>query len=145
MRMSCYGQCFKSKFRILIKIFPYNFSLNCLESVNLQHYIHSVKIGCEAPSKFNQSGTMLGKIIPRCIDTYATVRQTAVDILRRILEISCIYETLTLAENEDWYRELGAMREDIGTDDVKQLYEIVEEISKIIAERLSNFQYVQFW
>lgn len=88
---------------------------------------------------------MLGKIIPRCIDTYATVRQTAVDILRRILEISCIYETLTLAENEDWYRELGAMQEDIGTDDVKQLYEIVEEISKIIAERLSNFQYVQFW
>lgn len=88
---------------------------------------------------------MLGKIIPRCIDTYATVRQTAVDILRRILEISCIYETLTLAENEDWYKELGAMREDIGTDDVKQLYEIVEDISKIIAERLSNFQYVQFW
>lgn len=88
---------------------------------------------------------MLGKIIPRCIDTYATVRQTAVDILRRILEISCIYETLTLAENENWYLELGAMREDIGTDDVKQLYEIVEEISKIIAERLSNFQYVQFW
>lgn len=88
---------------------------------------------------------MLGKIIPRCIDPYATVRQTAVDILCRILEISCIYETLTLAENEDWYRELGAMREDIGTDDVKRLYEIVEEISKIIAERLSNFQYVQFW
>lgn len=88
---------------------------------------------------------MLGKIIPRCIDTYASVRQTAVDILRRILEISCIYETLTLAENEAWYRELGAMREDIGTDDVKQLYEIVEEISKIITERLSHFQYVQFW
>lgn len=88
---------------------------------------------------------MLGKIVPRCIDTYATVRQTAVDILRRILEISCIYETLTIAENEDWFKDLGAMREDIGTDDVKQLYEIVEEISKIISDRLSNFQYVQFW
>lgn len=88
---------------------------------------------------------MLGKIVPRCIDTYATVRQTAVDILKRILEISCIYETLTIAENDEWYKELGAMREDIGTDDVKTLYEIVEEISKIIAERLSNFQYVQFW
>lgn len=88
---------------------------------------------------------MLGKIIPRCIDTYATVRQSAVDILKRILEISCIYETLTIAENDVWYKELGAMQEDIGTDDVKQLYEIVEEISKIIAERLSNFQYVQFW
>lgn len=88
---------------------------------------------------------MLGKIVPRCIDTYASVRQTAVDILKRILEISCIYETLTIAENDDWYKELGIMREVIGTDDVKQLYEIVEEISKIIADRLSNFQYVQFW
>lgn len=104
-----------------------------------------MKIGCEAPSKFNQSGAMLGKIVPRCIDTYPVVRQTAVDILKRTLEISCIYETLTLAENEPWYKELGVIREDIITDDAKQLYQIVEEISNIISERLSNFQYVQFW
>lgn len=104
-----------------------------------------MKIGCEAPSKFNQSGTMLGKIVPRCIDTYATVRQTAVDILKHILEISCIYETLTIAENDEWYKELGNIREDIVTDDAGQLYQLTEDISKIIAERLSNFQYVQFW
>lgn len=104
-----------------------------------------MKIGCEAPSKFNQSGAMLGKIVPRCIDTYATVRQTAVDILKRILEISCIYETLTIAENDKWYKELGVIREDIVTDDPVQLYHLTEDISKIIAERLSNFQYVQFW
>lgn len=110
-----------------------------------QHYIHSVKIGCEAPSKFNQCGAMLGKIVPRCTDSYAVVRQTAVDILKRTLEICCIYETLTLAENEPWYKELGTLREDIITDDPKQLFLIVEEISNIIAERLSNFQYVQFW
>lgn len=88
---------------------------------------------------------MLGKIVPRCIDTYPVVRQTAVDILKRTLEISCIYETLTLAENEPWYKELGVIREDIITDDAKQLYQIVEEISNIISDRLSNFQYVQFW
>lgn len=46
---------------------------------------------------------MIGKIVPRCIDTYAAVRQTAVDILKRVLEISCIYETLTIAENDEWY------------------------------------------
>lgn len=104
-----------------------------------------MKIGCESPSKFNQSGSMLAKIVPRCIDSYAVVRQTAVDILKRILEISCIYETLTIAENEEWYKELGQMKEEIGTDDAKQMYQITEEISQIIAERLSNFQYVQFW
>lgn len=88
---------------------------------------------------------MLGKIVPRCIDTYATVRQTAVDILKRILEISCIYETLTIAENDEWYKELGIIRDDIVTDDAVQLYQLTEAISKIIAERLSNFQYVHFW
>lgn len=88
---------------------------------------------------------MLGKIIPRCIDTYASVRQTAVDILKRILEISCIYETLTVAENDDWYKELGLIREDIVTDNAAQLYQLTEDISKIIAERLSKFQYVHFW
>lgn len=104
-----------------------------------------MKIGCEAPSKFNQSGAMLGKIVPRCFDTYATVRQTAVDILKRILEISCIYETLTIVENDEWYKELGVIREEITTDDSAQLCQLTEDISKIIAERLSNFQYVQFW
>lgn len=116
-----------------------------VDNFYLQNFIQSVKIGCEAPSKFNQSGAMLGKIVPRCIDTYATVRQTAVDILKRILEISCIYETLTIAENDEWYQELNAIREDIVTDDAVQLYHLTEDISKIIAERLSNFQYVQFW
>lgn len=65
--------------------------------------------------------------------------------MKRILEISCIYETLTIAENDDWYKELGVIREEIGTDDAVQLYHLTEDISKIIAERLSNFQYVQFW
>lgn len=108
--------------------------------------MQTVKIGCEAPAKFNQSGAMIGKIVPRCIDTYATVRQTAVDILKRILEISCLYETLTIADqNDDWFKELTEIRENIVTDDAKELYQITEDISKIIAARLSNFQYMQFW
>lgn len=104
-----------------------------------------MKIGCEAPSKFNQSGTMLGKIVPRCIDPSATVRQTSVDILKHILEISCIYETLTIADhNDEWFKDLSVIREEITTDDAKELYQITGEISKIIAARLSNFQYMQF-
>lgn len=88
---------------------------------------------------------MLGRIVPRCIDTYPVVRQTAVDILKRTLEIACIYETLSVPEDEPWYKELGVIRDDVTTDDPKQLYQIVEEISNILASRLSNFQYVQFW
>lgn len=89
---------------------------------------------------------MLGKIVPRCIDTSATVRQTSVDILKRILEISCIYETLTIADQTDeWFKDLSVIREDITTEDPKEIYQITGEISRIISARLSNFQYLQFW
>lgn len=112
--------------------------------VHSQHYIRSMKIGCEAPSKFNQSGTMIGKIVPRCIDTNASVRQTSVDILKHILEISCIYETLTIADhNDEWFKELSAIREEITQPN--QLNQLTDDISRVISARLSNFQYMQFW
>lgn len=87
---------------------------------------------------------MLGKIVPRCIDTNANVRQTSVDILKHILEISCIYETLTIADHSDeWFQELSTIREDIAQP--TQLNQLTDDISRIISTRLSNFQYMQFW
>lgn len=104
-----------------------------------------MKIGCEAPSKFNQTGAMLGRMVPRCIDTNARVRETSIDILKQILEISCIYETLTIADDEvDWVRDLDAVKKDIVTDDAKEIYRIAGEIARIISVRLSNFQHLQF-
>lgn len=104
-----------------------------------------MKIGCEAPSKFNQTGVMLARIVPRCIDSNATVRQTSIGILRQILQISCIYESLTIADNNvDWYRDLEKIREEIVTDDPQEIYRFTSEIARLIALRLSNFQYLQF-
>lgn len=112
----------------------------------LDVYIKTMKIGCEAPSKFNQTGQMLGKIVPRCIDSNGTVRQVSVDILQKTLEIACIYETLTIADSEtDWVKEIELVKEQIITDDPKQIYNLAGEIAKIIALRISNFQYLQFW
>lgn len=112
----------------------------------LEVYIKSMKIGCEAPSKFNQTGQMLGKIVPRCIDSNGTVRQVSVDILQKTLEIACIYETLTIADSTtDWIKEIEMVKEQIITDDPKQIYNLAGEIAKIIALRISNFQYLQFW
>ncbi|KFB39654.1 AGAP000273-PA-like protein [Anopheles sinensis] len=111
----------------------------------LEVYMKSMKIGCEAPSKFNQTGSMLGKIIPRCIDSNATVRQTAVEVLKKILEIACVYETLTVADSSvQWVAELDRIHEEIVTDDAKDIYRIASELAQIIAQRLSNYQYVQF-
>lgn len=113
---------------------------------SLDVFIKTMKIGCEAPSKFNQTGSMLAKIVPRCIDSNATVRQTSVDILRKILEISCVYDTLTIAdETKDWIIELNNIHDDIITDDPREIYKLAGEIAKIIGNRLSNFQYLQFW
>ncbi|XP_053688196.1 maestro heat-like repeat-containing protein family member 1 [Sabethes cyaneus] len=111
----------------------------------LDVYMRSMKIGCEAPSKFNQTGSLLGKIIPRCIDSNATVRQTAIEVLKKILEIACIYETLTIADNRiDWVKELDLIRDEIVTDDAKDIYRIAGQLANIIAQRLSSYQYVQF-
>ncbi|EDX02836.1 maestro heat-like repeat-containing protein family member 1 [Drosophila yakuba] len=113
----------------------------------LDVYIKSMKIGCEAPSKFNQTGQMLGKIVPRCIDSNGTVRQVSVEILQKTLEIACIYETLTIASIDstaDWLKEIEAIKEHIITDEPKQIYNLAGDIAKIIALRISSFQYLQF-
>ncbi|KAI8033359.1 maestro heat-like repeat-containing protein family member 1 [Drosophila gunungcola] len=113
----------------------------------LEVYIKAMKIGCEAPSKFNQTGQMLGKIVPRCIDSNGTVRQVSVEILQKTLEIACIYETLTIASIDstaDWLKEIEAIKEHIITDEPKQIYNLAGDIAKIIALRISSFQYLQF-
>lgn len=112
----------------------------------LDVFIRSMKLGGEAPSKFNQTGQMLGKIVPRCIDSNGTVRQVSVEILQKTLEISCIYETLTIADSEtDWMKEIELVKEQIITDDPKLIYNLAGSIAKIIAVHMSNFQYLQFW
>ncbi|XP_052871760.1 maestro heat-like repeat-containing protein family member 1 [Anopheles cruzii] len=108
-------------------------------------YMKSTKIGCEGPSKFNQTGSMLGKIIPRCIDSNATVRQTAVEVLTKILEIAYIYETVTVADDRvEWLVELKKIHDEIVTDDPKEIYRIAGELARIVAQRLSSYQYVKF-
>lgn len=111
----------------------------------LDSYIKSMKIGGEAPSKFHQTGSMLGKVVPRCIDSNAKVRETCVNILKKILELACIYETLTIPdESAQWMKDLMAIREKIMVDDCDEIVVIAKQIANIIAMRLSNQQYVTF-
>lgn len=112
----------------------------------LAMYLRTVRIGGEAPAKFNQAGSMLAGVVPRCIDSNATVRQTSVEILQRILEVACIYETLTIADpTADWMRDLAQIQDDVITDDSKEIYRMTGELARVIALRLSSFQYLQFW
>lgn len=111
----------------------------------LEVYMKSMKFGCEASSKFNQTGNMLSKIIPRCIDSNATVRLISIDSLKKILEISNIYETMTIAgDNDDWIKDLEKVKTDITTDDPKEIYKMAGELSRIIGLKISTFQYGNF-
>lgn len=111
----------------------------------LDSYIKSMKIGGEAPSKFHQTGSMLGKIVPRCIDSNAKVREICVNILKKILELACIYETLTIPdESLQWMKDLRTIKEKIMVDDCDEIVTMTQQIANIIAARLSNQQYVTF-
>jgi hypothetical protein len=108
-------------------------------------YIKTMKIGLEAPSKFHQTGNLLGKIVPRCIDSNAKVRETSVNILKKILELAYIYETLTIPDNTmEWVKELKAIRDKIIAGDNEEIISLAEKIAFIIALRLPNQQYVTF-
>lgn len=114
---------------------------------SLDSYIKSCRIGCEAPSKFHQTGAMLGKIIPRCIDSSGRVREISVNILKKIMELACIYETLSIPDYTDdypWMTELKKIREQITIDDNDEIITIAKDIAGIVAARLSNQQYVTF-
>lgn len=111
----------------------------------LNIYMKTMKFGGEAPSKFNQTGLMVGKTVPRCIDSNATVRQLSVDILRKILEISCIYETLIIpTEDTEWVKQLASLRSDIVTNDSGEMLKLTKELAAVIADRLPQMQYRQF-
>lgn len=104
-----------------------------------------MKIGCEAPSKFHQTGSMLGKVVPRCIDSSGRVREICVNIVKKILELACIYETLTIPDNNmQWMVDLQKIRDEITIDDNEEIIMMAKEVARIIALRLTNQQYITF-
>lgn len=111
----------------------------------LDSFIKTMRIGCEAPSKFNQTGSMLGKIVPRTIDSSARVREISVNILKKILEIACIYENLTIPDlTMDWMVDLKNIRDSITVEDNLTVIDSANKIARIISNRLTNQQYVVF-
>lgn len=97
--------------------------------------------------RFQQAAVLLAAIVPRCVDVNATVRQTAVAMLMRVLEIACVFDAAQRADDQrmEWMRELQRMHEEIVSDDARELQRMTGDVARIIAMRLSHFQYVQFW
>ncbi|EDW26965.1 GL16511 [Drosophila persimilis] len=102
----------------------------------LDVYIKSMRIGCEAPSKFNQTGQMLGKIVPRCIDSNGTAFLTNLE-MEQIANVLTV--TSNLASSADWHSYIELLTPmaiglghqlQLGSPQMRQL---VNSLSKYVA------------
>lgn len=110
----------------------------------LECYLTNMKFAYEAPSKFGQTGFILGRIIPRCTDPNITIRLVAVECVRLVLCIAARYE----GHMSDYNNEIGnlliALKTDLASSDPKVLYGVTSDIAKVIASYLPQFQLMHF-
>ncbi|XP_039279255.1 maestro heat-like repeat-containing protein family member 1 isoform X2 [Nilaparvata lugens] len=100
-------------------------------------YLHNMRFTYDAPSKFAQSGQMLGKIVVRCMDQEVEVRKLALHCARLILLITAKYEGLAAGSDCDIEEKFQS----IAAPDGKK---ISEELAQIVAAKLPHFQLNHF-
>lgn len=114
-----------------------------LKSV-LDCYLTNMKFAYETPSKFGQTGFILGRIIPRCTDPNISLRLVALECVRLILCIAARYEGHMSDYNNEIANQLMSLKTDIISSNPKVLYQITSDMAKIIAEYLPQFQQMHF-
>lgn len=107
----------------------------------LVSFIKNIKLTYENPSRFNQSGIILGRMISKCADDYSTVRCTAINCIKVIIQIINLYEggmieqqcesTLTKLENE------------ICTEELDVILNVFESIGEIVSNKVQHQQTIQ--
>lgn len=110
----------------------------------LNCYLSNMKFAYETPSKFGQTGFILGRIIPRCTDPNTSIRLVALECVRLVLCIAARYEGHMSDYNNEIGNRLQALQTDIISSNPKILYNVTLELAKIIAEFLPPFQLMHF-
>ncbi|RZF41045.1 hypothetical protein LSTR_LSTR002677 [Laodelphax striatellus] len=100
-------------------------------------YLQNMRFTYDAPSKFAQSGQMLGKIVVRCMDQEIEVRKLALHCARLILLITAKYEGLAAGSDCDIEEKFQS----ISASDEKNIY---AELAQIVAAKLPHFQLNHF-
>ncbi|XP_068084667.1 maestro heat-like repeat-containing protein family member 1 [Anabrus simplex] len=117
-----------------------------LETLNgvLQCYINNMKFGFETPSKFGQTGLMLGRIVPRCTDPSMKVRRAAITCVRLVLCLAARYEGHMSDYDNDLTSALAQVQSDIQTNDPTKLFQITSELAQILCSKMPHFQLIHF-
>lgn len=85
----------------------------------------------QAPSKFSQSGLILGRVVPRCTDPSMAVRQDAVSCVRLVLCLAALYEGHVVDHDNDHISDLSKVREKVQTEDPNELFKVTNELAKV--------------
>ncbi|XP_069674813.1 maestro heat-like repeat-containing protein family member 1 isoform X2 [Periplaneta americana] len=118
-------------------------AISTLRSI-LQCYLDNINFGYEAPTKFSQSGLILGRVVPRCTDPSMSVRQEAIDCVRLVLCLAARYEGHMADHDNDHANDLSRVREKVQTEDPNELFKVTNELAKIICAKLPHFQLIHF-
>lgn len=113
--------------------------MECLR-VALQTYLDNVKF----TYNFNQTGFLLGKIIPRCTDPVVQIRKIAVECVCLVLCIANRYEGRMRDYDKQLHNSLFNILENIVTDDPKTLFNLTTELAHIVATNNPTFQMLPF-
>lgn len=108
--------------------------------VTLQTYLDNVKFAYN----FNQTGFLLGKIIPRCTDPNVNIRKIAVECVCLVLCIANRYEGRMRDYDKQLHNSLFNILENIDTEDPKTLYNLTIELAHIVANNNPMFQMNNF-
>ena len=88
----------------------------------------------QTPSKFSQSGLILGRVVPRCTDPNMAVRKEAISCVQLVLSLAARYEGHMANLDNDHASELAKMREKVETEDPNVLFEVTNELAKVSME-----------
>nr|CAD7601307.1 unnamed protein product [Timema genevievae] len=101
-------------------------------------------LGYESPSKFTQTGLLLGRLVPRCTDPCLPVRPLAVECVCLVLQLASRYEGHLADHDNDTTGALETIRQQIVTEDPAALFKVTGELARIICGKLPHFQLMHF-
>nr|CAD7202277.1 unnamed protein product [Timema douglasi] len=113
-------------------------------SMVLRCYLDNLQLGYESPSKFTQTGLLLGRLVPRCTDPCLPVRPRAVECVCLVLQLASRYEGHLADHDNDTTGALENIRQQIVTEDPSALFKVTGELARIICGKLPHFQLMHF-
>ncbi|XP_046989834.1 maestro heat-like repeat-containing protein family member 1 isoform X1 [Schistocerca americana] len=118
-------------------------ALDTLSTI-LHCYISNVRFGCETPTKFSQTGIILGRIAPRCTDPDLKVRQKATDCVYLVLCLAARYEGHSKDYENEFTNHFNKVQNELQTDDPQRLFKATGDLAQIVCSKLPQFQVIPF-